>query len=356
MQRLLLLLLPAIFVFSSCDPETTVIDETPAVDFDRQEMLAGWVDNVITPAYEDFENSLQGLEAAATTFIGDPTMERKIDLQEAFRLAYVRFQFLDPVLIGRAEEIRMREQLNTYPAAADLIESNALAGDANLELPSNTAAQGFPALDYLLFGLSNDALTTGSNADAYRSYLSALIARMQMLTNNFANYWTEAERQAFIENDGNSATASIDRTVNDFIFYYEKFLRAGKVGIPAGVFSDDPLADRAESLHGGFSRELFSAALAASQDFFENHGLADYLDALNVERDGEKLSTQIVRQFAAARAKSATISVPFDEQVTADNVLMLELYNELQRNVILLKVDMLQALSINVDYVDADGD
>jgi hypothetical protein len=35
---------------------------------------------------------------------------------------------------------------------------------------------------------------------------------------------------------------------------------------------------------------------------------------------------------------------------------MLGAYDELQRNVILMKVDMLQALSIDVDYIDADGD
>jgi hypothetical protein len=35
---------------------------------------------------------------------------------------------------------------------------------------------------------------------------------------------------------------------------------------------------------------------------------------------------------------------------------MLETYDELQRNVILMKVDMLQALSIDINYVDADGD
>ncbi len=35
---------------------------------------------------------------------------------------------------------------------------------------------------------------------------------------------------------------------------------------------------------------------------------------------------------------------------------MLLTFDELQRNVILLKVDMLQALDINVDFVDTDGD
>ena len=35
---------------------------------------------------------------------------------------------------------------------------------------------------------------------------------------------------------------------------------------------------------------------------------------------------------------------------------MLEAYDKIQAAVVLMKVDMLQALNINVDYVDADGD
>ena len=356
MYRLFYLLLPIMLVVSACDPSNNVEDNNPAVNFDRQEMLAGWVDNVITPAYSDFEIALQNLSTAVNGFSDDPSETNQVALEEAFRDAYISYQALDPVLIGRAEEIRMRDQLNTYPTDQELITTNARSGAANLELPSNTAAQGFPAIDYLLFGLEAGALTNGPDATAYRSYLSTLVNRIQDLTATSASFWTAEERQAYIENDGNSATASIDRTVNDFIFYYEKFLRAGKVGIPAGIFSDDPLADRAEALYGGFSPELFAAALNASQDFFENHGLADYLDAVGVQRNGENLSSQIINQFNAAREKAATISLPFAEQVATDNVQMLELYNELQGNVILLKVDMLQALSISVDYVDADGD
>ena len=35
---------------------------------------------------------------------------------------------------------------------------------------------------------------------------------------------------------------------------------------------------------------------------------------------------------------------------------MLSSYDELQKVVVLLKVDMLQAFDISTDYVDADGD
>ena len=39
-----------------------------------------------------------------------------------------------------------------------------------------------------------------------------------------------------------------------------------------------------------------------------------------------------------------------------DNTKMTNAYDALQTVVVLLKVDMLQAFNISVDYVDADGD
>lgn len=359
MNRQLAFLLSLFFVvfFAACDPDSAGDDDNPTADFDRQAMLADWVDNVIVPGYTDLESALGTLLDDTRTFTDTPTEENRTALRTSYRNAYLAYQTISPFLIGRAEEIRLREQLNTYPADVELIRENATGNAPNLELPSNTAAQGFPALDYLLYGLNENVLLADDNeAAAYNAYLLTLVERINALTSEAASDWTESTRAEFIANDGNSATASIDRTVNDYIFYYEKFLRAGKVGIPAGVFSDDPLADRAEALYSGLSPELFAVALDATEDFFTNHGLADYLDAMEVERDGANLSTSITNQFSSARTAASTIDLPFHQQVTTDNIKMLELYNELQRNVILLKVDMLQALSINVDYVDADGD
>ena len=46
----------------------------------------------------------------------------------------------------------------------------------------------------------------------------------------------------------------------------------------------------------------------------------------------------------------------FSFQVNQDNLTMLKTYDVIQKNVVLLKVDMLQKLNISVDYADADGD
>lgn len=353
MSRYLIILLLPLLTFAACNNPAGSDDDDPMLpSFDRREMLSGWADDVIIPAHADFNAKAEALIAANEAFNETPDLTTLSSLRVAFKSAYLSFQQLDPFILGKGEEIRLRELLNTYPANVNLIRENIASGNANLELPSNTAAQGFPALEILLHGESDQLITD----ESYRAYATALIIRMAALNKTALSDWNGTYRDLFVQNDGSSATASIDRTVNDFIFYYEKFLRAGKVGIPAGIFSDAPLADRAEALYAGYSKELFLAAVNASSDFFTDQGLKEYLDVLDVHRDGELLSSKIEAQFAAILAASTGLSDSFAEQVAADNSEMLRLYDEMQKLVILLKVDMVQALSINIDYVDADGD
>jgi uncharacterized protein YprB with RNaseH-like and TPR domain len=153
---------------------------------------------------------------------------------------------------------------------------------------------------------------------------------------------------------------------NDFIYYYEKSLRAGKVGIPAGIFSNDPLPQNVEALYkSDISKELLLASIETTRNFFNGEhfdgttagiGFKDYLDFLNSIKGGDDLSVLINQQFNLAEEKAKTLNDNFTIQIGNDNSKMLETYNELQRNVVFIKVDMLQALSIDVDYVDADGD
>ena len=59
-------------------------------------------------------------------------------------------------------------------------------------------------------------------------------------TNEVIDSWT-SYRDVFVSSTENTATSSINKLTNDFIYYYEK-VRANKIGIPAG-FSNDVLPD-----------------------------------------------------------------------------------------------------------------
>lgn len=341
-------------------------------DFDREAILVNWADNIIVPALTHFSETTDQLHTSAQEFASNPTEQNLVKLRTSWENAYLAFQHVSMFEMGEAMQLRFRDNLNIYPSDTSNINENITEGGYNLELPSQNSSQGFPALDYLLNGLGeNDAeilasYTTDSNAENYRVYLTDLTERADNLANQVLENWTNGYRDEFVSNSGNGANSSLDMMVNDYIYYYEKHLRAGKIGIPAGVFSGSPLSSHVEAYYSeGLSKALFNEALTASINFFNGthfdaevngQSLDDYLDYLNTMKDGADLTMLINDQFQTAQSRAENLDPDFAAQVETDNSLMLSTYDELQRNVVNMKVDMLQALSINVDYVDADGD
>ncbi|WP_027392274.1 imelysin family protein [Aquimarina latercula] len=341
-------------------------------NFDRKAMLENVADNIVIPAYQNFSTNMAALKVATSDFVGTTDESNLVALRQAWSTAFISWQSVSMFEIGKAEEISFRNFMNVYPVSATNIEANISSGTYDLTSVSQQDEQGFGSLDYLINGLSDsDAAIVGFYTDAttgtnYKNYLTDLVTRMDDMTSEVLNDWTGTFRDSFVNNNGSSATSSLDKLVNDFIFHYEKHLRAGKIGIPAGVFSGNPLDDRVEAIYkGDLSKTLFNANLDALQDFFNGkdfssnatgQSLKTYLDFLNTIKDGEDLSSLINNQFNSARTIATNLNEDFSEQVRTNNSLMLNTYDELQKNVVFLKVDMLQAIAVNIDFVDADGD
>ncbi len=354
---------------------TDDVDPGPGpVSFDRAPLLVNWADNIIIPSYEAFGAELTALETAFDTFKANSNGDNLVALRAAWLSSYKSWQRVSMFEIGPAETVGLRLNINTYPTDTEKVDAHVTSGTYDLTLPSNRDAKGFPALDYLINGLGDtDAeIVSKYNAadkEALINYMGALLGDVKTLTNQVTAEWKATYRDTFVANDGASATASVDRFVNDYIFYYEKFLRAGKMGIPLGVFSGSVLPEKVEAYHGSdVSNALFLEGLNAVQDFFngkkfgENknttgESLASYLDALNTVKDGEDLNERINNQFNTARNLVSALA-PFKEEIetNAPATAMLLAYDEVQRIVPLLKVDMVSAMSISIDFVDADGD
>ncbi len=158
------------------------------------------------------------------------------------------------------------------------------------------------------------------------------------------------------------------KLTNDFIYYYEKGFRANKIGIPSGVFSGNTLLDRVEAFYKkDMSKTLSIEAITAISKFFKGisfHGnsspkgtsLKDYIEFLETTKNGTSLGQLIIDQFELSRTALNGLNDDFTIQLENNKLDMLITYDIIQVAVVLLKVDMLQALNINVDYIDADGD
>lgn len=354
-------------LYACSSSETT--DDNAVDNFDRGVLLTHLADNIIIPSFQDFKTEMDALKSAGNTFISAPNQSNLEAFRVSWLSAYKSWQHVEMFDIGKAEELGYRFYMNIFPLNTTDVEANISSGSYDLNISNNHDAQGFPALDYLLFGLGNsdtDILakyTTDANASAYKQYVNDVLNQMSSLTNQVVTDWTTSYRGEFVLSTDNTATSALNKLVNDFIFYYEKGLRANKFGIPAGVFSANPLPEKVEALYNKkVSKELALEALSAVQDVFEGKykgnatatrsSYKQYLEAL----DRNDLASSITSQIEVARTQINTLDSNFYNQVNSDNTQMLKSYDELQKVVVMMKVDMLQAFNINVDYVDADGD
>lgn len=355
----------------ACSSSSGGDDGTPGgtVDnFDRGAMLTNFADNIIIPAFQDFASKMTALKTAGQNFTTTPDQTNLDALRTAWYNAYKTWQYVEMFNIGKAEELQYLNFMNIYPLTVADVESNVANGGYDLNSVNYHDAQGFAAIDYLIYGVAGtdaDILakyTTDANATGYKTYVTDVLNQMDGFTQQVLTDWTSSYRDTFVASTGNTATSAVNKLVNDFIFYYEKGLRANKFGIPAGIFSSSPLPEKVEAFYRrDISKELAEEALQAVEDFFNGkhynssatgESFKSYLTYLQ----RSDISNSITSHFNIAETQISTLNNDFFQQVNTDNSQMTMAYDELQKAVVYLKVDMLQAFNISVDFVDADGD
>ncbi|MGH2666471.1 imelysin family protein [Flavobacterium sp.] len=382
-MKKIILFLGTIAFIASCSSNS---DGTSDSDngFDKTAMLTNWADNIIIPSFQNYQSKVNALSTATATFTTTPNDANLEALRTNWLEAYKAYQHVAIFEIGKATEdmYSLRMFSNTYPLqtgpnadTGDLsgVNENIASGTYSLTTISSADEQGFPALDYMLNGLGADNTailgfyTTNGNASGYKQYLTALTNRLKTISDAIVADWTANFRNTYISSNGSSVNSSTNVTVNTFVKVYEKDIRAGKVGIPAGIYSSGTTySNKVEALYkNDVSKILLNEAIQASKDFFngkhfnsaaEGQSLKSYLDYLNTVRSGQKLSLIINNQFGTINTSNNLLSDSFTQQIANDNSKMITAFNSMQQNVLYFKLDMMQALNISVDYVDSDGD
>ena len=372
MKKFKLFFLFTFFIILSCSEN----ENSSSTDgYDRSSLLSNVVDNIMIPAHQNFDNELELFESAVNSFGQDRSISNLEIMQNQFIEAYKAWQHIEMFNIGYAEEIFYASKMNIYPANITRITQNINSDNVDLDGNSNQySAQGFPAVDYLLFGLgeTNDQILNVYVTDNNMTfgYLNLLVSKMVNNTDSVISYWN-TNKETFINSTANTSTSSLNKLANDFVYYYEKGLRANKIGIPAGVWSGQ-LPQNVEAYYkSDISKILAVEALQASADFFNGihfgesqtngEGLYDYLAYLDDTNYSDSsmflgLQDDIVESFDNSMVKINLLNDNFALQIQTDNMKMLEAYDAIQQGVVRLKTNMLSILGIAVDYYDADGD
>ena len=371
-NRFYSLIFSFIFLFSCSEDNSTPASSD---NYDRKELLSNLVNNIIIPAHQNFNNELQLFESTVNSFDDDRSISNLEMIQDQFIVAYRAWQYIEMFNIGYAEEIYYASKMNIYPANTTRILENINSDNVDLDGNSNQfSAQGFPAIDYLLFGLAENNIQIldiySIDYNSTFTYLNLLVSKMIENTDAVIDYW-ETNRQDFINSTGNTSSSSLNMLANDFVYYYEKGLRANKIGIPAGVWSGE-LPQNVEAYYkSDISKILAIEGLQACTNFFKGihfgesqtngEGLYDYLAYLDDTNYSDSsmfigLQDDILDSFDNSMIKLEQLNNNFALQIETDNIKMLEAYDAIQQGVVRLKTNMLSILGISVDYYDADGD
>ncbi|MFW6157596.1 MAG: imelysin family protein, partial [Balneolaceae bacterium] len=337
------------------------------VDFDRAEMLENYGNNIILPAFEEMQSSVNALQATAEDFENDRSSEQLEELQSALKNTRLSWQKINLFTFGPSGDVLLQASLNTYPSDTDEIEENISSGDYSLGSIDNRDAAGLPALGYLLHGIGSDneetlsAYTTDSDAENRMAYLLDNISFIKDLVDSAGSEW-QASGGDYIgtflseERAGTDVGSSLGMLINSLDQHYERYMRDGKIGIPAGVRSaGTPRPAAVEAYHGGYSLELAQANLDQIEQVFtggSGKGLDDNLEA----HDAGELSEEIKAELDEARAALNTLEDPLSDQIEENNEPVLTAFDELQDLVALLKADMTSVLGITITFQDNDGD
>ncbi len=356
------LLICFVFFFFSCGEGNS---ESPcSIDYEGVLIYENLADNVIIPAYQDLQIAMTDLNETTEKFFDDPTVEHLEAMRTATSNAYILWQYAEPYQFGPAESVYLKDVMNNFPININLVEMN-IANDVLASSGPGHYDQGFPALDALFWGDSNEeqiieTLTfNGSGAVTYESYIKDIIDRMFEAVNTVSAEWQSTYRTTFINNDGTAAGSSLSLIVNAINQHFE-FTKRDRLGIPSGALTlDIPNPDKVEGRNSGLSTELLAASMEASKRFYKgmnDAGIDDYLAASGALKNEILLSTSITENYDQMLSEINALNDPLQEVIEFQPEKILSIYALTANQVVQMKTDMPSVLCVSITYIDNPSD
>lgn len=359
---LMIVLLGTVGCKSKDDPGSS------ATEFDRKAMLTHVSENIIQTNYTILNSKAVLLKQKALDYTNQPDVQKLTALRAELLDCQMAYQGCSTFEFGPAATHSLRSILNTYPTSTSIVESNITSGSYDLFSAGNIAAKGLPALEYLIFGDQKsdqeiiDLFTTDANHVNRKKYLNDVAEQIATTTTNVYNGWNgEGYDQTFVNSDGTAVGSSTGLWINALVLDFERYIRDGKVGIPVGVRSlGTPNPEKTEAYYSAKSLELLKESLTQYKNAFNGvttkgvNGLSldDYLTHVGSGNTAQNINNQI----DLALEKINTLAGPLSQDVVDNKQQVKAAYDELQKAIVLLKVEMPSALSVLITYQDSDGD
>ena len=349
----------------SCGDQKETVDMDEMVDLAelRQQIATHITNDLILPAYQDLSIKAVLLQEASVAFSENMEENNLVSLRATHKDFWLSWQKASLAYFGPTVNNGLRAGLNTYPADVDKIEANIATGDYQLGSLGNQDAEGLPALDYLLNNMNDSAPLTDFTEERL-AYINTLTTAIHDQVLTAKDDWNNgAFRETFTGTDatGTDVGSALGLIVNGIDLHFQRFVRDGKVAIPAGLRSAGVVRPQSvEARYGKYSTQLLKTSLQAYQDYFNgtsptrNDGpsILEYLRQI----DQPVLADQINNHFTILLEKVERLDPSIAQQIEIDNEALIEVFLSMQDLVAIFKSDMASVMGISITNQDNDGD
>ena len=335
------------FTFAfSCKPEEK--EKNDKTNADLSGFLSNYSNNIILPSYTKFQTDILALEAKINSY----STSNHSELKALIDPAYVSWQGCAMNDFGPASTYSMAQNINIYPVDTTL--TNQHINNQTTDITSSTLAptKGLATLDYLIY--TRESFNANEIA-----YIKRIIDDIQYRLDNTINDWNSFYSASFIANTGYDAGSSLCFLSNAFVKYFEKEFRHGKIGIPVGVLTSGTVqASKVEALYSHRSHLLLKASSKSLKNYYYGNGGLGFDYLLKSDDSSMPVSTQeeLNLGWSEINSKIDAVNSPIDQFVTNNKSDAQSLYNTIQAQLVLLKIDLISSLSLKIKYIDEDGD
>ncbi|MEM6761623.1 MAG: imelysin family protein [Pseudomonadota bacterium] len=251
-------------------------------------VVNGLVDDVIIPAYREFEAAAGAQAEEVAILCETPSSETLASARAAFGPLVVAYAAIEPYRFGPAQRENRYERLFFWPDRRGrglrqiqrvIGAEDETATTVERLVQKSVAVQGLPALEFNLFGGGSDELASGS---AFRcSFALAVATAIEMVGAEMAAEWSGDFRQTIASaGPDNPVYRTPEEALQDILSAAATQLElAGvhKVGAVVGETPADARPKRAPFWRAGLPLDMVVANVAAVRGVLEG-GVADLLE------------------------------------------------------------------------------
>jgi len=338
--------------------------------FDQKGFVENIGKNLIIPSYKDLTEKSMALDTALARLIEQPSKNNLLVARQSLKDAWLSWQYCLPFEFGPSELRGLNADVNSFPADTAQIEANLKSTSIDLDLPENSHAKGFAALDHLLNNkliTDEKLLATIQKRTVLNGYLIGVAGQISLSSNLVYRSWDPAIGGVyyvfFTDDDalGVKEGSSVSDLVNGLAKSLELAVTKAKVGIPIGDYSSGLVAPEATEAHyGGYSLELLQASIEAYQLIFtgtsrsgvDGLGFDEYLNIKGARLSGtdQQLSEALASSLDSVLSTVKLMADPLSDQIENDLPAVQKLNNLLKGLSYLLKEEMAPALRVEITY------